>query len=746
MQPLLLNRQKNIADNMATVRRNFPVKGMGCAACVARVQGAIRSHEGVSSANVSLASGIAQVDYDPSVCSAGSIRKAVQDAGYDLDVEGSGEDADSDADRLREDGMRKLGRRALAALVLTALVMLLSMGFRDFPGKGYVLLALSAVSVAWCGRDFFVSAWKQARHGSSNMDTLVALSVTISFLLSTFNLLFPGVWTSRGLPADLYFESSTMIVAFVLLGRYLEEKAKMGTTSAIRRLRGLQPSTVTVRKVSVEEGMPVVSEVDVPVSEVCPGDIVIVRPGDSIPVDGTVTQGSSYVDESMLTGEPVPVSKTEGSRVYAGTVNSNGSFYVKASGIGSDTVLSGIISLVRDAQGSRAPVQDLVDRVAAVFVPVIIGLSVLTFILWAVFGGEGSVASGLLAMVSVLVIACPCSLGLATPTAIIAGIGKGASMGVLIKDAAALQGAAAVDVVVLDKTGTLTEGHPVVTGMDLDRSFPGARAALHALERRSSHPLSEALVSATSPCDELEVFDFENIVGKGVKGTIQGTTWYAGSPSFAREVLGKNVEYSGEGTAIILFNDSGVAGIVSLDDPLKSSSAKAVRDIRSLGAEVHMLTGDNMAAARRIASAAGIGKVEAGVLPGDKAEYVRSLQAKGRKVAMVGDGINDSAALALSDLSIAMGKGSGIAMDSAMVTMVRSDLGQVPGLIRLSRKTVRIIRENLFWAFFYNILAVPVAAGVLYPFTGFMLNPGIAAACMACSSICVVLNSLRLRR
>lgn len=625
----------NVIRIMAnTVRRNFPVQGMGCSACVARVQSTIKNLQGVHDCNVSLASNSAQVDYDPKSVSAADIKKAVQDAGYDLIVvegDDADDEADSEAERLQEDHLRNLRRDTWLAVILALLVMLLGMGFKDFPGKGFVLWALATPVVFWCGRRFIATAWKQARHGTASMDTLVALSILISYTFSVFNLLFPKVWTDRGLEPHLYFESSAMIVAFILIGRVLEEKAKHSTGAAIRGLTGLQPKTVNL----------------------LPGDTYTVNPGERIPADGEVVNGESWVDESMLTGEPVPNHKTAGSKVFTGTMNQKGSFLMRAEKVGKDTMLSSIIRMVRDAQGSKAKIQRTVDKVAAVFVPIIIGISIITLLCWIFLAPSDGVTMGLLAMVTVLVIACPCSLGLATPTALTVGIGNCARKGILIKDADSLQIAKDIDTVVFDKTGTITE------------------------------ELSAEIVP----------------------------------------------------TAEMVF-----------EDRVKDSSSAAVAELKGMGLDVFMLSGDNPERAGKVAAKVGIDNVISGVLPDTKQDYVRKLQGEGRKVAMVGDGINDSPALALADLSIAMGNGTDIAMNASMVTLVNPDLKTVPQLIRMSQRTSRIIKENLFWAFFYNVLAVPIAAGVLYPVNGFLLNPMVAAACMALSSVCVVTNSLRLRR
>lgn len=607
---------------------------MGCAACVARVENTLKKQPGVESVSVSLASNMAQVEYDTAVVSAAELKQAVVDGGYDLivpeeedepgpaadDSDGSpAADLDEEAERIRLRELRSLRNDAFESLFAAIVLMVVSMCFKDASWRDIVLVSFSTPIVLWSGRRFFKSAWKQLKHGSASMDTLVALSVGISYLFSLFNLLFPSFWTSRGLEAGLYFESAVMITAFILLGRWLEERAKHGTTASLRALKQLQPEV----KCSV-------------------GDVITIEPGYRIPVDGVVEAGESLVDESALTGESVPVSKRAGSKVYAGTTNGSAALKVRAEKVGNGTLLAGIVDKVRDAQGSKARIQQTVDKVAAVFVPVIIGIALLTFVVWALAVPDGGVVKGLLAAVSVLVIACPCSLGLATPTAIIAGIGNAAQKGILVKDADALQVAAGIDAVVLDKTGTVTVG-------------------------------------------SAEKFDSE---------------WR---------------------------------------DVIKPTSKEAVKEMKDMGLAVYMLTGDKKEIASEVAAEAGIDQVVSEVLPDAKHHFVEKLQAEGRKVAMVGDGINDSAALALADLSVAMGRGSDIAIDTAMATVISSDLRKIPELVKLSGRTTRIVKENLFWAFFYNALAVPAAALGL-------VNPMVAAACMALSSVCVVTNSLRLRK
>ena len=581
------------------------------------------------------------------------------------------------------------------------------------------------------------------------MDTLVASSTGVAWLFSVFNFFFPDFWLSRGIEPHLYFEAASVIIAFILIGRLLEARAKQKTTGAIRALMGLQPKTVTVL---AEDG----SEKEVPIQWARPGDTIIVKPGDRVAVDGTVLSGESYVDESMLSGEPVPVFKQPESKVFAGTINQKGAFRFRADKTGNDTMLSQIIRMVQDAQGSKAPVQNLVDRVAAVFVPVIISIAVLVFAAWWIFAPQDGFIHGLLCMITVLIIACPCALGLATPTAIIVGVGKGAKYGILIKDAASLEVARKVDTVVVDKTGTLTEGRPEVVDQCWATGAESFRPVLTALESLSEHPLAEAVVKAMSGSEGsvAEIVSFENIPGKGVRGACSGVTYYAGNLDLlringivpGRELLARSEAWLQEARTVIWFADSSRAlAAVAITDRIKPTSVEAVARLGRMGIRTVMLTGDNEASAAAVARAAGITEFRAGVLPQDKAFYVKELQAAGHKVAMAGDGINDSAALAQADLSIAMGGGSDIAIDTAMITILSSDLTKIPEAVRLSQLTIRTIRQNLFWAFIYNIIAVPVAAGILYPVNGFLLNPMIGGAAMALSSVSVVTNSLRLR-
>ncbi|HIZ86670.1 MAG TPA: heavy metal translocating P-type ATPase [Candidatus Coprenecus pullistercoris] len=725
----------------------FPITGLGCAACAARVNKVLNACDGVQEANVNYASATALVDYDDSKCSPESLRKAVEEAGYGLITDAENEEEAAEAERVRQ--YRTLRIQTAGALVLAVPVFVLSMFFMDLRWGQWLSAVLSAVAVFVFGRRFFINTFRQLRHGAVNMDTLVASSTGVAWLFSAFNLLFPEFWLSRGIEPHLYFESASVIVAFILIGRLLEARAKHKTTGAVRALMGLQPKTVTV---VAEDG----TEKEVPVQWAQAGDTVAVRPGERVALDGTVLAGESYVDESMLSGEPVPVFKQDGSEVYAGTINQRGAFRFRVDRAGGDTVLSQIIRMVQDAQGSKAPVQNLVDRVASVFVPVIMGIAVVVFAAWWIFAPEDGFIHGLLCMITVLIIACPCALGLATPTAIIVGVGKGARNGILIKDAASLEVARKVDTVVLDKTGTLTEGRPEVADQCWGPGAESLRPVLAAIESLSEHPLAEAVVGAMG-CGQQslpEISAFENIPGKGVRGTYGGITYYVGSQELLRdcgagpseELLARTGEWLAQARTVIWFADSTRAlAAVAVTDRIKPTSAEAVAKLHHMGIRTVMLTGDNEASAAAVARQAGVDEYHAGVLPQDKAAFVKRLQDAGHKVAMVGDGINDSAALAQADLSIAMGRGSDIAMDTAMITILSSDLMRIPEAIRLSHLTICTIRQNLFWAFIYNVIAVPVAAGVLYPFSGFLLNPMIGGAAMALSSVSVVTNSLRLR-
>lgn len=737
---------RDLGYGVTSARETFPVLNMTCASCAASAESMVRSVPGVLDAAVNFATTTLTVTYLPGMTGPAGLQHALQEIGYDLLIE-NGEDQQDTLANMHRHKLQQLQRKTLWAILLSLPVVVIGMFFMDMPYANPIMWAFTTPVIAWLGQDFFRNAWKQARHRSANMDTLVALSTGIAYIFSVFNMLFPSFWHERGLHAHVYFEAAAVIIAFILLGRLLEEKAKGQTSSAISKLIGLQPRTVTVIR---KDG----TEASVPVTAVHTGDVILVKPGEKIAVDGRVVSGSSYVDESMLSGEPVPVLKETEGKVFAGTINQKGSFRFAAEKVGKDTMLAQIISMVQDAQGSKAPVQQLVDKIARIFVPVVISIALLTFVLWLLLSPENGAVQGLLAAITVLVIACPCALGLATPTAIMVGIGKGAENGILIRDAESLELAKKVNAVVLDKTGTITEGKPRVTGALWLQGDDAARGVLLSMEKQSEHPLAEAVVQYFSGQQPVSLDTFESITGKGIKAVTGGMSYLAGNKALLADhgiviagALQQQADaWSNEAHTVIWFADGEKAlAVLAIADQIKATSAGAVRQMQEAGLEVYMLTGDSEATARSVARQAGIAHYKASVLPQDKAGFIRMLQESGKTVAMVGDGINDSTALATADVSIAMGKGSDIAMDVSKMTIISSDLAKIPLAIRLSRQTVATIRQNLFWAFIYNLVGIPLAAGILYPFNGFLLNPMIAGGAMALSSVSVVANSLRLR-
>ena len=728
------------------IKNTYPVLGMSCASCAARVDKTLNDLPGVYQATVNYATAVAQVEYNPEVCSDAILQSAVQDAGYDLLID-TGEDVADKAEEIRLTRYRKIKRRTVAALLLSLPIMVISMFFEDISSLKYALWILATPVVFGLGREFYINAWRQLKHGTSNMDTLVAVSTGIAYTFSVFNLLFPDFWLSRGIEPHIYFEAASVIIAFILLGRLLEERAKQNTSTAIKKLIGLQPKTVTIIVDSDKR--------TVPITAVQKGDTILVKPGERIAVDGIVVTGESYVDESMLNGEPVPMHKQSGEKVFAGTINQKGTFRFVADKIGSDTMLAQIIRMVQDAQGSKAPVQKLVDKIARFFVPAIISISIIAFVAWIFLAPTNGFTNGLLAMVTVLIIACPCALGLATPTAIMVGIGKGAEKGILIKDAQSLEIAQKIDTIILDKTGTITAGHPIVVESLWENGFEHSRKILYSLEKLSEHPLSDAVVNTLQNEKEISIDKFENVPGKGVKGIVGSQTYYVGNLSLLNDnhiTIASHLQelankWTQEAKTLVWFADSTQAiAAIALTDEIKQTSAQAISQLQEMGVEVYMLTGDNAISAQAISRKVGINHYKAGVLPNEKAQFIKELQANGKKVGMVGDGINDSAALAQADLSIAMGQGSDIAVDTAMAIILSSDLLKIPETIRLSQLTIKTIYQNLFWAFIYNLIGIPIAAGIFYSVNGFLLNPMWASAAMAFSSVSVVLNSLRLKR
>ncbi len=738
-----------------SVKQNFPVTMMSCASCAANAEATLNNQVGVIKAEVNYANTSAKVDYIPSLITAQQLKESVQAAGYDLLIT-EGNEAKESLAELKENHYQQLKKRVFGALIFAVPLFIIGMFFMDPPAgeKGipyvnYIMWALSTPMLFIYGRQFFVGAWKQAKHRSANMDTLVAISTGTAYLFSVLITLFPDFMHSQGIHSHVYFEAAGIVIAFILLGKLLEEKAKGNTSSAIKKLMGLQPKHVTVVDTDGEQNQISIGAVQV-------GNILLIKPGERIAVDGIVTSGSSYVDESMISGEPIAVAKNEGVSVFAGTINQKGSFQFKAEKVGGDTMLAHIIKMVEDAQGSKAPVQKFVDKIAAIFVPVVMAIAIISFLIWWSIGGENGFSQGIVAFVTVLVIACPCALGLATPTAIMVGVGKGAEQGILIKDAESLEIAKKINAIILDKTGTITEGKPAVTAIKwFGDNYTLAQNILFSIEKSSEHPLADAIVDHLKDSSQLlSNITIENISGQGIEGTYENEVYIIGNERLTRE---RNIELSlaaetwvneqlNRAQTVVLFSSNKeVLAAVAIADQIKESSGAAITQLQKEGISVYMLTGDNEQTAKAVADELGITHYKASVLPADKAAFVKELQQQGKVVAMVGDGINDSNALAQADVSIAMGKGSDIAMDVAKMTIISSDLSKIATAIHLSRQTVSAIKQNLFWAFIYNVIGIPIAAGVLYPINGFLLDPMWAGAAMAFSSVSVVLNSLRLK-
>ena len=735
----------------AIQKQTFPVLGMSCAACAARVDKTLNRQPGVCAASVNYAAATATVEYDASQCSPGALRRAVQDAGYDL-VTDTGKDSVQIAEDAHTRRYRDLRFRTLCAIALALPVAVIGMFFMDMPYAGWTMWILSTPVVFWLGRGFYINAWKQLKHRSANMDTLVANSTGIAYLFSLFNLFFPEFWLERGVTPHVYFEAASVIIAFILLGRTLEERAKGRTSDSIKKLMGLQPRTVTRLNAEGEWE-------ETEIGQVVPGDILTVKPGERIAVDGRVSEGHSYVDESMLSGEPVPVLKQAPDEVYAGTINQKGSFCFRAEKVGPTPCWHTSSAWCKTRKEAKPRYRSWWTRLrASSYLPSWAPPCLPSSYGWYL-SPENGFTHGLLSAVTVLIIACPCALGLATPTAIMVGIGKGAEQGILIKDAESLETARKIDTIVLDKTGTITEGKPVVTDAVWDTEDKRLQAVFYALERCSEHPLASAVVRYAEDLPDIPahilIENAESLTGQGIKGESDGKTFYAGSLRLLTEnriavparLQDRARAFASEAKTVIWFSDAETAlGVFAIADRIKPTSRPAIEALQKRGLTVLMLTGDNAATAKAIAAQAGIKEYRAEMLPQHKAEAIKQLQAEGRHVAMAGDGINDSSALAQADLSIAMGQGSDLAMDVAKMTLISSDLGKIADAIRLSVFTTRTIRQNLFWAFIYNLIGVPVAAGILYPINGFLLNPMIAGAAMAMSSVSVVTNSLRLRK
>jgi Cu+-exporting ATPase len=773
---------------MTTDTANIPVTGMTCAACSATVQRTLEKTPGVSSANVNLITNSATVDFDPGTTSPERLVDAIRATGYGAELPRAGESAEElleTQDLVREEEIADLRRKFAVSIVAAVLTMLFSVPLAALvPGSmadplmrlmtplaegmrqvapwidrvpaelwRYLLLALTLPVVGWAGRHFYTRAWSGFRHHSADMNTLIAVGTGAAFLFSVGATLADDWLSAHGVEPQVYYEAVTWIIALVLLGNLLESRAKGRTSGALRRLISLRPSTARV----VREGR----EQELALNQLRVDDEVVVRPGEKIPADGVILEGASYVDESMLTGEPLPVFRGPGDRVIGATLNRNGAFHFRVARVGEETVLSQIIRLVQEAQGSKAPIQRLADRISAVFVPVVLSIAIATFVIWFDFGPPPAYLLGLVAAVTVLIIACPCAMGLAVPTAVMVSTGRGAERGVLIRRGEALERTGRIDVVVFDKTGTVTEGRPAVRSvqlanrdsLDLDEARVLQLAA--SVERLSEHPLGEAIVAEAHRLDvSLEdVTEFESLTGKGVLGIIHGRRVAVGNAALMRELgiettllRSRADQLAAEGqTTVYLAVDGQVAALIAVADPIRPTSRAAVTQLQRLGLEIVLLTGDDHRTAEAVARAIGVDRVIAELLPGQKVEEVRRIQNQGKAVAAVGDGLNDAPALAQADIGIAMGTGVDVAVEAADIVLMRSDLLGVVDAIGLSRRTMRVIRQNLFWAFVYNVIGIPVAAGALYPGFGLLLTPAMAAAAMAASSVSVVTNSLRLR-
>ncbi len=736
-----------------TDKVSIPISGMSCASCVSKVESAIKGLDGVISVQVNLATERGRVEYIPTITSIEDIKRAIIDIGY-TPLEVRGEGLAVRGEELKQLEYQRLKRRFIISLLLTIPIFPLMyheyIGLSHLPNNLMLMLQILLATPVqfWCGWQFYKGAISAARHKTTDMNTLIAVGTSAAYLYSIAAVFFPSLFEAGGLSVDVYFDTSTAIITLILMGRLLEARAKGQTSAAIKKLIGLQAKTARVIRDS--------SELDIPIEDVVVGDIVVVRPGEKIPVDGVVIEGYSAVDESMITGEGIPAEKEAGDKVIGATINKTGRFRFEAGAVGKDMALARIIRLVEEAQGSKPPIARLADLIAGYFVPSVIAIAGLTFLVWFMFGPDPRFTHAMLNFVAVLIIACPCALGLATPTSIMVGTGKGAESGILIRSGEALEKAHRINTIILDKTGTLTKGAPEVTdiiphGIKEEELLSYAASG----EKGSEHPLAEAIVGRAKE-EGVGIYDlegFEAMPGHGIKAGIKGKRLLIGNIRLMEEegvdisrARGEIERLSDEGkTGILVALDGVIAGIIAVADQLKENSISVVRSLEGLGIEVIMLTGDNRRTAEAIAKTAGIKRVFSEVLPEDKAAHVKRLQDEGRIVGMVGDGINDAPALAQADVGIAIGTGTDVAMEAADITLISGHLNGIVTAMALSRATIRNIRQNLFWAFIYNIILIPVAAGILYPFFKLLMNPILAAAAMGMSSVSVVSNALRLR-
>ncbi|MCL7764693.1 heavy metal translocating P-type ATPase [Polaribacter sp. Z014] len=732
------------------MKEQYKVAGMTCASCAISIESYLKPQKGILEVAVNYPNQSVTIKYDESTISLETISKKVKEIGFKL-ITGNSKDTKKEFEILEKKRLISLKKKLIFAAIFSIPVFMMSMFLKGkIPYENWIMMALALPVLFYSGSEFYTIAWKRLKKFSTNMDTLVALSTGIAFLFSVFNTVNPQYFLSKGLTPHVYFESAVIIITLILLGRFFEEKAKSKTSSAIKKLMGLQPKKVT----AIRNGEEKVITYD----EILKGELIILKPGDKIPVDGKVKKGVSFIDESMISGEPIPVEKIKGSKVFAGTINQKGSLRIIANKIGDETLLSQIIKLVEEAQSSKPAIQKMADKIAGIFVPVVISLALITAVLWYFLGPEPSLTYALLTPITVLIIACPCALGLATPTALMVGIGKGAQQGILIKDAQALETAYKIDTLILDKTGTITEGKPKVTDLIWDTKVASTELekVVLAIETQSEHPIADAIVEHLKvlQTETVGIDSFLSITGLGAEAKFKDEHYHIGNESLmiqkeitipiALNTKANELKVEAK-TVVYVAHQHKVVGIIAVADKVKETTLAGIQKLQQMGIDIHMLTGDNEQTAKAISNKVGIKNYQANVMPADKGAFVKELQAQGKIVAMAGDGINDSHALAQADVGIAMGSGTDIAMESAGITLMHSDLKQISKAIQLSKETMKTIKQNLFWAFIYNIIAIPIAAGALYPINGFLLNPMIAGAAMSMSSISVLSNSLRLK-
>lgn len=764
-----MNTNANKDMNEKNVKVILPVSGLSCASCAASVESILKSQEGINDVNVNFADKSALIKYNSDKINISQMQKAVESIGYKL-IDNTKkpemhEHGSMKQDMESMDGMSgmdhsqhmmmtdeaALKRKVIAAVIFSLPLVIIAMFIHNMANANYIMFVLSLPVIFYSGIDFYITAFKQLRHLSSNMDTLVSLGTGAAFILSVINTFFPDYLTQSGLEATVYYEAAAVVITLVLLGRYFEAKATGKTSDALKKLINLQPKTATVIRLQQEH--------QIPVSDIVVGDMILIKPGESIPVDGMIIEGYSVLDESAVTGEPLPVEKKKGDKVISGTINKSGSFKFKAEKVGSETMLAKIIELVREAQVSKAPIQKIADKISGIFVPIVLVIAIITFIVWMIAGPLPPFAYAFVTSVTVLVIACPCALGLATPTAIMVGIGKAANHGILFKNAESLEKFRTANCILMDKTGTITEGKPQVDNVEWFVPFDDVNKysqILFSIESLSEHPLARSIADyfkdQKNNIEKISLEKFDNIPGSGIIATSNDIKYYVGSKQFVLKNENwvpdeSKIKNAITGSVVYFASDNELLARIFINDKVKDASKLAISTLRSEGLEVFMATGDNRITAEKVAGEVGIDAkhVYAGVTPDKKNEIVKELQSKGKKVVMVGDGINDSPALAQSDIGVAVGSGTDIAIESASVVLIKNDLLNLVYSFKISNQTVKTIKENLFWAFIYNIIGIPIAAGVLYPINGYLLNPMLAGAAMAFSSLSVVLNSLRLK-